>query len=107
MSLAPSDIASILIVDDDEGTRESLTDLLTGAGYSGAEAVDGRGAMMFLRRAQETGTVPQLILLDLAMPVSASAFREQQVQDPTLAQIPVVVISGVYQPAPAAQNLGA
>jgi CheY-like chemotaxis protein len=107
MSLAPSDIASILIVDDAEGARESLADLLTGAGYSCAEAVDGRGALMFLRRAQETGTVPQLILLDVEMPVSAWAFREEQVQDPALARIPVVVISGVYQLASAAQSLEA
>jgi PAS domain S-box-containing protein len=53
----------VLVVEDDEATREVLLRMLTKHGWSVAEAENGRAA---LRRMEEQ--VPALILLDLMMP---------------------------------------
>jgi CheY-like chemotaxis protein len=61
-------------------------------GYQVACAADGREALDRLRG----GERPSVILLDVAMPVlDGRKFRQEQGQDPALAPIPVVVISGV------------
>ena len=63
---------------------------LTGAGYDVMEAGDGAEALTSARH-----TPPDVILLDLAMPVmDGFAFREAQVREPKLAAIPVICVSG-------------
>jgi CheY-like chemotaxis protein len=84
----------ILIVDDDADIRDSLGSLLEGEGYAVACAANGREALDRLR----AGLLPCLILLDLMMPVmDGLAFIAQQTADPTLAGIPVVVITAAGQ----------
>lgn len=91
---------TILIVDDHEDIRETLSDVLEFVGYQVATAVNGLDALRYLRNHPP----PCLILLDLTMPVmNGWDFRQQQMQDPQLAGIPVVVVSGtnpVYNPIP-------
>ena len=80
----------ILIVEDDDDVREALAAVLETHGYSTVTAEDGRQAMEHLRSAGGFC----LILLDLFMPVmNGWAFRREQMQDPELANIPVLVIS--------------
>jgi two-component system KDP operon response regulator KdpE len=55
----------ILIVDDDPGIRESLSRELRAAGYTTAEAGDGRAGTAIFRT-----HAPDLVLTDLAMPVA-------------------------------------
>lgn len=55
----------ILIVDDDESIRESLSRELVRAGYAPAAAADGREGAIAFRTYQ-----PDLMLTDLAMPVA-------------------------------------
>lgn len=88
-------IVDVLIVDDDKDIRQSLADLLEDEGYTVARAEHGQAALEFLRAQTQA---PKLILLDLNMPVMTGwEFREAQLQDPSLADIPVVVISaGTY-----------
>src|SRR5438105_9876835 len=93
--------AAVLVVDDDALTRQSLSELLEGHGYSVATANDGREALLYLEEQDRAGTLPGLIVLDLVMPVSGWEFRAQQQKQPALAAIPLVIISGVYQPGPA------
>jgi CheY-like chemotaxis protein len=82
---------SILVVDDDAGIREALTDILEDEGYSVSSAPDGLAALEILRSQQMR---PRLVLLDLMMPrMNGWQFRAEQRQDPDLAAIPVVVIS--------------
>lgn len=82
---------SILVVDDDAGIREALTDILEDEGYSVTSAPDGLAALEMLREHQMR---PRLVLLDLMMPrMNGWQFRAEQRQDPDLAAIPVVVIS--------------
>ncbi len=80
----------VLIVEDDSDLREALSQILADEGYGVSSAEHGRAALEWLR----DGSRPCLILLDLTMPVmNGWQFREEQKQDPTLASIPVVVIS--------------
>jgi two-component system, OmpR family, KDP operon response regulator KdpE len=55
----------ILVVDDDPGIRESLSKELRAAGYTTAVASDGREGLDVAR-----SRAPDLILTDLAMPLS-------------------------------------
>jgi len=86
---------SVLIVEDHPELRRSLTDLLQEAGYAVTSAADGQEALAALR----TAPPPDLILLDLMMPVMDGwEFRRRQRQDGALAAIPVVVLSGGETP---------
>jgi len=82
---------SVLIVDDEKDLRESVSDLLLARGYVVAAAEDGQAALDMLR----DGTCkPDVILLDLMMPgMNGWQFRNEQLRDPELASIPVVVIT--------------
>lgn len=58
-------MARVLIVDDDEGIRESVRLALEEEGYEVAEAPNGTAALDFLQASQERW----LVLLDQLMPV--------------------------------------
>jgi len=82
----------ILVVDDDEGIREAMVSILQVMGYSVASAINGKDALDFLRNA----ATPDLIISDLAMPVmDGRQFRREQVKEPRLAKIPVIVVSAL------------
>jgi CheY-like chemotaxis protein len=81
----------ILLVEDDPDLREGLVLLLSEEGYEVVTAEDGRQALASLR----THARPAVILLDLMLPVvDGFEFRVQQRQDPALASVPVIVLSG-------------
>jgi CheY-like chemotaxis protein len=81
---------NVLIVEDDHDVREALTQVLEFEGYGVVGAANGMEGMECMR----VGPSPHIILLDLMMPVMDGVqFREQQMLDPELAKIPVVVIS--------------
>ena len=80
----------MLVVDDDPEIRSVLETVLGMEGYGVATAENGREAFARLRGARGTC----VILLDLMMPVmNGWQFRDAQRGDPSLAEIPVVVIS--------------
>ncbi|MEP7189188.1 MAG: response regulator [Roseiflexaceae bacterium] len=82
---------NILLVEDDYGVRDALTMLLEDEGYVVATAINGKEALDLL--ATHT-PLPDVILLDLAMPIMDGwAFRAAQQQDERLAHIPVIVLS--------------
>jgi CheY-like chemotaxis protein len=80
----------VLVVDDDESIRETLELALELEDYSTVQAADGALALSWLR----DNPSPQLILLDLMMPVMDGwqLFGHLK-QDERLARIPVVVIT--------------
>ena len=85
-------MTAVCIVDDDADIREALSDVLSIEGYQVIAAGDGEAALGLLRR-QESDC--RLILLDLMMPhMNGWEFRRQQLQDPAIASIPVVLLSG-------------
>lgn len=82
--------APILVVDDDTDLRETLGELLDEEGYETRLFENGRAALEFLRH----GERPKLILLDLMMPdMNGWQFREEQLKDVGLKDIPVVVMT--------------
>src|SRR5262249_20778971 len=82
---------TVLVVEDDEDIRTSMTEILEDEGFTAVTAADGREALRCLRGAKE---LPRLILLDLMMPVMDGwASRAAQLADPKLAEIPVVILS--------------
>lgn len=84
--LAPN----ILIIEDEFLIRDALTEFLEEEGYRVAGAANGQEALVMLRK----GLVPDLILLDLMMPVmSGMQFLNEQQSDARLASIPVVLLS--------------
>ena len=83
----------VLVVDDDPETRDSMELLLQSDGYTVVTAEHGDAALTSLRR----GIIPCAILLDLMMPVmDGFQFRQEQLNDPQLAAIPVITYSGHY-----------
>jgi CheY-like chemotaxis protein len=86
---------TVLIVDDDAIDRESLGEILQEEGYQVVEAGDGQAAFALLR----DGLRPSVIILDLMMPgMNGWVFRLEQRYSPEFAEIPVVVISGEFDP---------
>src|SRR3954447_812315 len=84
----------VLIVEDDTDVREMMDLLLTSIGYRTVTAPNGAIALERLRE-----DPPCMVLLDLMMPVMTGwEFRERQLADPTVAAIPVLCMSAVYQP---------
>jgi CheY-like chemotaxis protein len=82
----------ILIVEDDADLREMMAQLLTLEGFRAATATNGQDALNYLKHGQQ----PDLILLDLMMPVMDGwEFRKRQTADPAIARVPVVVLSAV------------
>jgi CheY-like chemotaxis protein len=80
----------IIVVDDDTDLRETLGELLCEEGYDARLFENGRTALEFLRG----GERPRLILLDLMMPeMNGWQFREEQLRDVALRDIPVVVMT--------------
>jgi CheY-like chemotaxis protein len=83
--------AHILVVEDDPDIRESVVEILEDDGHVVTSAGDGREALDAL---QSASPAPDLILLDLMMPVmSGYQFREEQLKLPEFASIPVLIVT--------------
>jgi CheY-like chemotaxis protein len=81
----------ILIVEDDEGIRETLKVMLEFEGYAVVAASNGREALGALEKMREA---PGLILLDLMMPVmNGWEFSDIVRHNPKWAPIPIVVLT--------------
>src|SRR5438445_11260430 len=92
----------VMVVDDDDDIRETISQLLERHGFDVVTAAHGGEAMQLL----QDGDHPALILLDLMMPyVSGEEFRRMQLADQTMADIPVVLLSGAGRVEQIAQRL--
>ena len=81
----------VLVVEDDADIRQVMREALEGAGYDVELVAGGAEALHRL----EAGSIPQLILLDSNMAgMSGAAFRAAQLENPRLASIPVLLLSG-------------
>ena len=80
----------LLLVEDDDSIRTTLSDLLIDEGLQVSTAINGREAMQALRAAAP----PDVIILDLMMPVMDGwEFRVEQQADSMLAGIPLIAMS--------------
>jgi len=83
-----------LIVEDDADLREMMAQLLSLEGFRTATVANGREAIEYLHGAD--GEKPDVILLDLMMPVMDGwEFRRLQQADPAVADVPVIVLSAL------------
>ena len=80
---------SVLVVEDDDDTREMMARTLASDGWTVRQAANGRLALDSVREA-----VPELILLDLMMPeMDGFEFIAQLRENETWRAIPVVVVT--------------
>lgn len=80
----------ILIVEDDIDIRDVLKELLELEGYIVSVAENGKKALEILKNKNK----PDLILLDLMMPVMAGLqFKEIQLKNIKIKNIPVIIMS--------------
>ncbi|HZR22035.1 MAG TPA: response regulator [Vicinamibacterales bacterium] len=85
----------VLIVEDDADLREMMAQLLSIEGFNTATVANGREALDYL---QHHDVKPDVILLDLMMPVMDGwEFRRKQQADPSVANVPVIVLSALDQ----------
>jgi two-component system, chemotaxis family, chemotaxis protein CheY len=95
----------ILVVDDEDPVRTLLVDILADAGHITLSAINGREAIACLRRHK---TRIQLVLLDVMMPsVNGWDVLKELQRDPTLAAIPVVMMTAGGNVRQKAQERGA
>ena len=83
------EVCGVLLVEDDEPTREMMRALLTREGWAVQEAVNGRDALERIRESR-----PDLILLDLMMPeMDGFEFAQRLREQPEWQAIPVIVLT--------------
>ena len=88
--MTPTDRRDVLIVDDDPDIRDAVGECLRYEGYDVHSAADGRDALDRL----EYGLRPDVILLDLMMPVlNGFDVLEALKSRPEWKSIPVVIVS--------------
>ncbi len=87
--------ARVLMIDDDPDWRDAVTELLRAERFEVETAENGLAGLQRLRAAAGAAhPLPQVVLLDLEMPVmDGREFLAQARLDPTLRALPVVVLS--------------
>lgn len=88
----PNAHCPVLIVEDDGDLRDMMAQLLMLEGFQTASVANGREALEYLNQ----GARPDVILLDLMMPVMDGwEFRRRQQADPAVADVPVIILSAL------------
>ncbi len=93
MTIQPACLAHLLIVDDDEGMRETLSDILEGTSYCVEQASDGEAALERIATQHY-----DLVLMDIRMPVLNGVETLERIRAlrPCL---PVILMSGYTEGA--------
>ena len=78
----------ILVIEDQEDNRQILQDLLTSADFEVIEAVDGEAGV-----AAAAAQRPDLILMDIQLPLLDGYAARRIKADPALRAIPIIVIT--------------
>ena len=92
----------ILVVDDEPSLQSLVFDTLS-SDYRIISAFNGREGIQ-----KAISNTPDLVLMDLMMPVmSGYELRLNQQKDPSLADIPIVCISGTYNAEARAREIEA
>ena len=91
-----------MVVEDDRDTREVVKLLLEMEGMGVTEASDGFEALDRLHKLREANPfLPCAIVLDIMMPrCSGPEFRRRQLDDPLIADVPIIVLSAIADQLP-------
>jgi two-component system, chemotaxis family, chemotaxis protein CheY len=94
--MAPASL-HVLLVEDDDDTREVLRLILESDGMCVTPAQDGLEALLRIEELRERDAgAPYAIVLDYMMPrFSGAQFRERQLANPAIARVPVILVSAV------------
>jgi CheY-like chemotaxis protein len=93
---ASIDPGYVLVVDDEEDTRDTLREVVEMGGCTAVLAANGAEALKLIAVRR-----PCLVILDLVMPVmSGLEVLEAMTRDPELSDIPVVVSTSAPDQAP-------
>ena len=85
----------VLLVEDDDDIRDTLSSILHARGFRVIAARHGREA---IDRVRARGARPACVVLDLMMPVmDGEAFLAEQSNEPLLANVPVVIVTAQLQ----------
>jgi len=91
MEPVPQQAPLVLLVDDYQDAREMYAEFLRTSGYRVVEAADGAEALE-----QAAALVPDLILMDFALPVIDGREATRRLKaDPATAGIKVAILSGM------------
>jgi DNA-binding response OmpR family regulator len=91
----------VLVVEDDPSVRGLLRTLLAAEGYDVVAAADGLAGLV-----QAAQQKPALVLLDVVMPdLGGMRMLEEMRAEPTLADVPVVVVTGKTEIVPGLRDL--
>src|SRR5487761_686751 len=83
-------MSTVLVVDDDAGTRLMVRMILETAGHQVVEAEHGEAALAHIGP-----NPPDIATTDLTMPIlSGEALIERLRSEPSTASIPIVIVSG-------------
>ena len=83
----------VLVVDDSPDMRYLLAEVLGAAGYDVVGVPSGARALSFM-----LDRTPDLVITDLLMPgMSGFSLRAAMLKRPTLAAVPVIILSGYWQ----------
>lgn len=91
----------VLVVEDDPSVRGLMQTLLSAEGHQVSTAADDRAGLI-----EVASRPPALVLLDLVLPdLGGVRVLEQMREDPELAGIPVLVVTGDADAVPAMREL--
>jgi two-component system chemotaxis response regulator CheY len=94
-------MAHVLIVENDDDTREAMENLLGMSGYTVESSADGLDALDRLRELPR----PCVMTLDLRMPLlDGNTVLEEMSRDEKLKDIPVIVTTGSVPDAKRCEN---
>jgi chemosensory pili system protein ChpA (sensor histidine kinase/response regulator) len=89
--MMPTSRGYILLIEDDPGVREGLSEIIANEGYVVVSCSDGQVAM---NRLAEVTEMPRMIVLDFGMPhMDGWAFLAERKKDARLRDIPVLGMS--------------
>jgi CheY-like chemotaxis protein len=83
---------TVLVIEDEDQARRFLVEILNFEGFRAVGLSNGVEALDYLHRS----AVPCLIVLDILMPVmDGRQFRAAMLQQPHLADVPVIVVTAL------------
>ena len=95
--------AKILVVDDDEDLRNVVVEVLAEGGHALLEAEHGQAALDLI----VAQGLPDVILLDMNMPVMNGWKLAEELKARGLWRVPVIVITAAHDAARSAEEIGA